>query len=230
MYYFQIYAKIEAGEYGTKETAEPGCKKIFDLETSLAVGFICVKCGRIFSECSGGYRYQHIRMCNGTKESNLNIRKKKNLKPTPPRPLSILSMTSGSFKDPQQSTSFTQVFMSNGYDDKNSYLNPSNWINALSSKKEKEKFVVDLSKVLLDHLPLKVAVESINVFEKMLEPSSAKSQNSEVEDYSSKFQEAESSFSSRLQNSETRIPTIIQEHEAQNQEITTPLPPLQCLS
>ena len=141
-------------------------------------------------------------MCNGTKESNLNIRKKKNLKPTPPRPVSILSMTSGSFKDPQQSTSFTQVFMSNGYEDKSSYPNPSNWINALSSRKEKEKFVVDLSKVLLDHLPLKVAVESINVFEKMLEPSSAKFQNSEVEEYSSKFQETESSFSSRLHNSE----------------------------
>ncbi|KAE9551660.1 hypothetical protein FO519_005130 [Halicephalobus sp. NKZ332] len=166
----EIYAKIEAGEYGTKETAEPGCKKIFDLDTSNPVGFICVKCGRIFSECSGGYRYQHIRMCNGTKESSLNIRKKKSLKPTPPRPIPILPVTlSNSVRDPSQSTSsnFSSVFISNGFnEEKSSGLHASTWINALSSRQEKEKFVADLSKLLLDHLPLRLAVESINAFEK----------------------------------------------------------------
>ena len=143
-------------------------------------------------------------MCNGTKESNISLRKRKNLKPTPPRPVSILPVTPGGFRDPQQSTSsdFTHVFPSNGYEDKSACPNPSTWMNALSSRKEREKFVVDLSKVLLDHLPLKIAVESINLFEKILESSNADLQNSEVEDYSSKFQEAESSFNSKSQNSE----------------------------
>lgn len=106
------------------------------------------------------YRYQHIRNCQGSQTTVTNKYSKKGSKiktVNKPVPIPPTRLTNGIQSVPQ---------IAHGFD--NSNLKISNWLSGIPTNSSKEKFLADISKVILTHLPFSSASRIINSFGNLL--------------------------------------------------------------